>query len=97
MQKICKKFFFFFLNFFSDDSPGQAEGVRQADAGHAVETPGRADAQGGPAGRRPHQGLYQLVAAPFQEARQQELSEHLPALLHPPSLQYSVLIYTNYS
>ena len=74
----------------SHDAPGQAEGLRQADAGHALEAPGRADAQGGPARRRPHQGLHQLVAAPLQEARQQKLPKHLPALVHAPSLQHPV-------
>ena len=75
----------------SDDSPGQVEGVRQADASDAVQAPGRADAQGRTAGRRLDQGLRQFLAAPLQEARLQELPEHLPAIFHSPSLQYSVI------
>lgn len=74
----------------SHDSLGQDQAVRQAIASDAVQAPGRPDAEGGPTGRRSDQGLCQLVAAPLQEAGQQELPEHLPALVHASFVQYSV-------
>lgn len=50
---------------FSDDSPGQTEIVRQAIASHAVEAPGRSDAQRRPTGCRSYQGLYQFIFTPL--------------------------------
>lgn len=74
----------------SHEPPQRAQAAREAGAHHAVQAPERAAAPRGPRGPGPHQGLWQLPPAPLQEARLQELPEHLPALGHPAPLQHPV-------
>lgn len=75
--------------FFSDHAHGQAQGIRQEHQGDAEQTPVGADAQGGPAGRRPDQGLQPKPVAQVQEARLQELPEHLPAVVDAAPQQHT--------
>jgi len=68
--------------------------------GHArdlLETHHGAAAPRRPRGPGPHEGLQQLTAAPLQEARLQELLQHLPTLGNAPPLQHTVsLIYISF-
>jgi len=65
------------------------QAVEQAGARLSLQARDRADAQGRAARLGPDQGLHQLAAAPLQEARLQELQQHLSALADPPPLQHS--------
>jgi len=62
--------------------------VGQTDPSDAEQAHQRPAAQGGSARRRPDEGLHDVQPAPVQEARLQELLQHLPAVLYPSPVQH---------
>lgn len=80
----------FVLLFFSHEPPEWPAASWQGHACDVVETHHSAAAQRRSRGPGPHKGLQQLTTAPFQEARLQELLQHLPTLRNTPPLQHTV-------
>lgn len=76
----------------SDEPPERPASARQRDPGDVLQAPGGAAASrgGGPGGAGADSGLLRLGPPPLQEARLQELQQHLPAVGHAAPLQHPV-------
>ena len=74
----------------SHEPPERPASVREGGARHALQAQQCAATAGGARGPGADQGLQQLPAAPLQEARLQELLQHLPPVLHLAPVQHPV-------
>lgn len=74
----------------SHEPPEWPAAAREASAHHSVQTHERSASSRRARGPGPDQRLQQLPLAPLQEARLQELFQHLPAFCHLTPFQHSV-------
>lgn len=75
---------------YSHEPPEWPAAAREASAHHSVQTHERSASSRRARGPGPDQRLQQLPLAPLQEARLQELFQHLPAFCHLTPFQHSV-------
>lgn len=78
------------LYVYSHEPPEWPAAAREASAHHSVQTHERSASSRRARGPGPDQRLQQLPLAPLQEARLQELFQHLPAFCHLTPFQHSV-------